>query len=80
MTDEKEGFVPVETIRSEKTIKSNNPLKNIDLSQVKVSELPIPNPEKLFRSHNDRTQKDSSKYESLSLVVEYQGAVMKPST
>lgn len=63
MTDEKEGFVPVEIIRSEKTIKSNNPLKNIDLSQVKVSELPIPNPEKLFRSHNDRTQKDSSKYE-----------------
>ncbi len=61
--DKKEGFVPIENIRSEKSNKSKNPLKNLDLSQIKISDLPIPNPEKLFRAYNDKTKKDLSKYE-----------------
>lgn len=81
-TEKKNGFVPVETIMNERTSKSKNPLKNLDLSQVKVSELPIPNPEKLFRSYNDRTQKDLSKYEryinSVSLSISETMKNIKP--
>lgn len=53
-----DNFIPVENIQ-----RPSNPLKNIDLSKIKITDLPIPNPEKLFRNYNDRNQLDTSGYE-----------------
>ena len=63
-----EEFVSVES-----TQKPVNPLKNIDISKIKITDLPIPNPEKLFRNYNDRNKIDTSAYEryinSVSIVL-----------
>ncbi|MBE6852959.1 MAG: hypothetical protein E7505_05735 [Ruminococcus sp.] len=53
-----EEFVPVDSVP-----KKSNPLKNIDISRIKISDLPIPNPEKLFRNYNDKNVLDMSAYE-----------------
>jgi len=67
------GFVPVETLQNEKNNRINNPLKNLDLSKIKVSELPVPNPEKIFRNYNDATVTDINVYEryinTISLIL-----------
>ena len=47
----------------ESTPKKTNPLKNIDMSHIRISDLPIPNPEKLFRNYNDKNVTDMSAYE-----------------
>ena len=48
-------------------------MKNIDISKIKITDLPIPNPEKLFRNYNDRNKIDTSAYEryinSVSIVL-----------
>lgn len=56
--EKNEGFVSVES--AQKTV---NPLKNIDMSKIRITDLPIPNPEKLFRNYNDRNTLDMSSYE-----------------
>ncbi len=72
-TEKSEDFVPVDKIQSEKNQKINNPLKNLDLSKIKISDLPVPNPEKIFRSYNDSKVNDVYYYEryinSVSLIL-----------
>ncbi len=62
-TEKTDVFVPVDEIQSERNQKSNNPLKNLDLSKIKISDLPVPNPEKVFRSYNDSQVTDIYYYE-----------------
>lgn len=52
------SFVSVESAQ-----KPVNRLKNIDMSKIKITDLPVPNPEKLFRNYNDRNTLDMSAYE-----------------
>jgi len=72
-SENNDKFVPVETLQNEKNTRINNPLKNLDLSKIKVSELPVPNPEKLFRNYNDATVTDIYVYEryinTVSLIL-----------
>ena len=72
-TEKSERFVPVDQIQSERSQKVNNPLKNLDLSKIKISDLPVPNPEKIFRSYNDSKVTDVYYYEryinSVSLIL-----------
>lgn len=56
---QEDTFIPVEA----SVQKPKNPLKNIDISKIKLTDLPIPNPEKLFRNYNDRNTIDISAYE-----------------
>lgn len=55
---ENSEFVPVEPVQ-----KPVNRLKNIDISKIRLTDLPVPNPEKLFRNYNDRNKLDMSAYE-----------------
>ncbi len=67
-SEQKQEFVPVESVQ-----KPVNRLKNIDISKIKITDLPIPNPEKLFRNYNDRNKTDLSSYEryinSVSIIL-----------
>ena len=67
-----EEFVPVESVQQTPISR----LKNIDFSKIKLTDLPIPNPEKLFRSYNDRNIADVSAYEryinSVSIILSEQ--------
>ena len=64
-----EEFVPVESVQQ----KPLNRLKNIDFTKIKLTDLPVPNPEKLFRNYNDRNITDMSAYEryinSVSIIL-----------
>ena len=54
-----EEFVPVGSTQQTPISR----LKNIDFSKIKLTDLPVPNPEKLFRNYNDRNTTDMSAYE-----------------
>ncbi|MCQ2464927.1 MAG: dynamin family protein [Oscillospiraceae bacterium] len=70
-------FVSVESAQ-----KPVNRLKNIDMSKIKITDLPVPNPEKLFRSFNDRNMMDMSAYEryinAVSIVLSDKMKDIKP--
>ena len=74
-----EEFVPVESVQQTPISR----LKNIDFSKIKLTDLPIPNPEKLFRSYNDRNITDVSAYEryinSVSIILSEQMKDIDPS-